>query len=390
MIETLRGDSSASAANVSSAPHVLLIVDQLPKVLGGGERIVLRTAAMLQDYGYRASILTFDSHPETSALGRSPCPVYLLPLKRTYDWTALRGAFELTRFLHQRRVRIVQTFFESSDLWAGMVAKSFSRAKLVWSRRDMGILRSHKHEVAYRLMGWMPDAVFAVSEGVRQHCINVDGIDPIRVRTIYNGLDPVRWKATPKEKRDGLQPITVSTLGNIRRVKGHDVLVRAAAAVLQEHPDVLFSIAGGVLEPDYFIELEELVKSLGIAEHVRFCGPVKDPLQHLARADIFVLPSRSEGFSNAIIEAMAVSLPVIATNVGGNAEAVEDGVSGYIIPPENSAALASAIKRLIEQPLRAEEMGARGKAIAESKFTEQAMMKNIVSAYDSILGASGK
>jgi len=182
----------------------------------------------------------------------------------------------------------------------------------------------------------------------------------------------------------------VSTLGNIRRVKGHDVLVRAAAAVLQEHPDVLFSIAGGVLEPDYFIELEELVKSLGIAEHVRFCGPVKDPLQHLARADIFVLPSRSEGFSNAIIEAMAVSLPVIATNVGGNAEAVEDGVSGYIIPPEDSAALASAIKRLIEQPLRAEEMGARGKAIAESKFTEQAMMKNIVSAYDSILGASGK
>jgi len=153
---------------------------------------------------------------------------------------------------------------------------------------------------------------------------------------------------------------------------------------------VSFSIGGEVLDPDYFAELQTLIQDLNLSDHFHFAGGITRLSEHLSAADIFVLPSRSEGFSNAIIEAMAVSLPVIATNVGGNAEAVEDGVSGYIIPPENSAALASAIKRLIEQPLRAEEMGARGKAIAESKFTEQAMMKNIVSAYDSILGASGK
>ena len=168
------------------------MLDQFPKTLGGGERIVLKLAALLPQYGYRASILTFSVHPESAALKSPPCPIYLLPLQRTYDLTALRAAFELRRFLKQQQVQIVQTFFESSDLWAGFVTKAMSKAKLIWSRRDMGILRTRKHHIAYRLMASAPDAVFAVSEQVRQHCIEVDRIDPARVQTIYNGLDLCR------------------------------------------------------------------------------------------------------------------------------------------------------------------------------------------------------
>src|SRR6185437_9655227 len=100
----------------------------------------------------------------TTAFDDAPCPVYLLPLRRTYDLTAIKGAFALRRLLKQQNIKIVQTFFESSDIWAGFVTKTLSDAKLIWSRRDMGILRTGKHETAYRLMAGLPDAVFAVSD----------------------------------------------------------------------------------------------------------------------------------------------------------------------------------------------------------------------------------
>ena len=367
-----------------TSPHVLLVVDQFPRTLGGGERIALKLAALLPRYGYRASILTFYAHPESAALHAPPCPIYLLPLQRTYDLTALRGALHLRRFLQQQQVRIVQTFFESSDLWAGFVTKTLSPAKLVWSRRDMGILRSPKHSVAYRLMANAPDAVFAVSEQVRRHCIDVDGIKPDRVQTIYNGLDVSDWEAAAAPVRTPGR-IVVTTVGNIRRVKGHDVLITAAASVVSRFPDVMFSIAGEVLEPGYFEELQQLIRGLGLDDHIHFAGEVTDLRSHLSAADIFVLPSRSEGFSNAIIEAMAASLPVVATAVGGNAEAVKDGVSGFIVPPEDSGALSAAILSLLEDPAKAKAMGAAGKALAQASFTTEAMMSRITASYAKLL-----
>jgi glycosyltransferase involved in cell wall biosynthesis len=102
-------------------------------------------------------------------------------------------------------------------------------------------------------------------------------------------------------------------------------------------------------------------------------------------ADIFVLPSRSEGFSNAIIEAMAAGLPVVATTVGGNAEAVEDGVTGFLIPPEDSLALAAAIALLVSDPSLANTMGMAGKAVVFKRFTTEAMMHRITTAYSELL-----
>jgi glycosyltransferase involved in cell wall biosynthesis len=379
---SLNGSSLESPKNVA-LPHVLLVLDQFPKTLGGGERIVLRLAALLPEYGYRASILTFSAHPESAGLQSPPCPIYLLPLRRTYNFSALRAALELRGFLKQQRIQLVQTFFESSDLWAGLVTKTMSDAKLIWSRRDMGILRGSKHRVAYRLMSHLPDGVFAVSEQVRQHCIEVDRIDASRVQTIYNGLDLADWDMVSQPKRPGR--FVVATVGNIRRVKGHDVFIRAAASIVPQFPNVSFSIAGDILEPDYFAELQSLVRDLGLADHFHFAGGVTNLREHLSAADIFVLPSRSEGFSNAIVEAMAASLPVVATDVGGNAEAVKDGVSGFIVPSENPAALATAITQLLSDPSKAQEMGAAGKKLVAEKFTTDAMMHQITLAYASLL-----
>jgi glycosyltransferase involved in cell wall biosynthesis len=384
-ITLLRPQPSGPDPAVPNAgfPHVLLVIDQFSTTLGGGERIVLKLAAELPRHGYRVSILTFSAHPESAALVDPPCPVYLLSLQKTYDLAAFKAAFALRHFLRREKVKIVQTFFESSDIWAGFVTKMMSNASLIWSRRDMGILRTGKHHRAYRLMAKMPDKVFAVSELVRQHGIEVDGIDPARVQTIYNGLTLSDWAIAPAVKTSGR--IFITTAGNIRFVKGHDVFLQAAALVVAKFPEVSFSIAGEVLEPAYFAELQQLVLDLDLADHFTFAGNITNLGEYLSAADIFVLPSRSEGFSNAIVEAMAVSLPVVATNVGGNAEAVQDGVSGFIVPSEDPAALADAILALLSDPERARQMGAAGKKLVAEKFTTEAMMRHITDVYKELI-----
>jgi len=368
----------------SDLPHVLLVLDQFSRTLGGAERIVLRLGALLPLYGYRTSILTFSIDPNIAELKSPPCPIYLLPIRRTYDLTALRAALDLKQFLKQQKVQIVNTFFESSDLWAGLVTKSMSKAKLVWARRDMGILRARKHNLAYRLMADVPDAVFAVSDQVRRHCIEIDRIDPARVQTIYNGLDLSDWDTTSRPAKPPGE-FLVTTVGNIRRVKGHDLFIKAAAAIMPQFPNVSFSIAGDVLDSVYFAELQSLVRDLGLADRFRFDGGVADLRRYLAVADIFVLPSRSEGFSNALIEAMAASLPVVATAVGGNAEAVQDGDTGFVIPSEDPAALTEAIVRLLSDPALAKAMGSAGKNLATERFRTETMMRRVSGAYGNLL-----
>jgi glycosyltransferase involved in cell wall biosynthesis len=385
MITALRTrDEGGQGEYHEALPHVLLVVDQFPEVLGGGERIVLRLASLLPQYGYRASILTFSIHPGSEVLQSAPCAIYLLPLQRTYDIQAAKAAVELKRFIKQKNIVIVQTFFESSDIWAGFVAKTLSSAKLIWSRRDMGILRGRKHHLAYRLMKGAPDAVFAVSDQVRRYCIEVDRIDPERVVTIYNGLELSNWGVAIKPARpDG--DVLIITVGNIRRVKGHDIFIRAAAEIAVRFPHVSFSIAGDVLDQVYFAELQKLILELNLSGRFLFMGGVKDLRQYLSAADIFVLPSRSEGFSNALVEAMAASLPVVATDVGGNAEAVVDGVNGWIVPPDDVETLTNAMVKLILHPLEARAMGEAGREIAAARFTTEAMMGQITGIYKKLL-----
>jgi glycosyltransferase involved in cell wall biosynthesis len=384
MIKTIVPEDDARGAGDFALPHVLLVLDQFPESLGGGERVALKLAELLPQYGYRASILTFGIHPKSDALRNAKCPIHLLPLRRVYDFNAIRASFAFRNFLVAQQVQIVQTFFESSDLWAGFVTKSMSNAKLIWSRRDMGILRALKHRIAYRLMAGMPDAVLAVSNQVRRHCIDVDHIHPDRVFTVYNGLDLSAWPCVVRTAKPAPEMV-VTTVGNVRRVKGHDLLIRAAARTIEQHPRVHFNVVGDVLEPEYFAELRQLVSSLGISNNFHFAGGTSELAAYLAGTDIFVLPSRSEGFSNAVIEAMAASLPVVATDVGGNAEAVIDGINGYIVKANDADALFEAIEKLLNDPELALAMGAAGRALAVEKFTIDAMMKAVTARYRSLL-----
>jgi glycosyltransferase involved in cell wall biosynthesis len=373
----------------SSGIHVVLLLDQFPRVLGGGERVVLRTAALLQSAGYRVSIVTFAILCGPETLQEAVCPIYLLPLSGVFRPEALKAAWQLGRFLREQHVRIVQTYFESSNLFGGIVTKTLSDARLIWNFRDMGILREEKHWRAYRLLRHMPDHVVAVSEQVRQHAIEVDGMPADRVSVIYNGCDlpagnTAEYASLAAMLGEKTGPLIV-TIGNIRPVKGHDVLVEAAALVLQKHPGARFAIGGEALEADFFQQLQARVAALGLTDRVLFLGSVKAAASLLRHADVFVLPSRSEGFSNAIVEAMAAGLPTVVTAVGGNGEAVVQGQTGWIVPPEDPGALASALDKLLSSPETMLAMGSAARRRAEALFTTQSMLEHSVTVFRKLL-----
>ena len=372
--------------------HVLFLVDQLCE-MGGAERMLLNTIRLLPKSRYRCSLITFRIDPSLEFFHDFPCPYYLFPLRRTYDWNAMRMARKLRNYIRREKVEIVHTFFETADLWGGLVSKLSGGRVLISSRRDMGILRSMKHTWGYRMMNPLFDLVLTVSEEVRRFCIQEDHLRPEKVLTLYNGLDlgSVANKNQAESLRGslGLLPSArlVVTVGHIRRVKGIDILVEAAAIVAKKLPEAIFLVVGRNSEPHHVQELEAKIAGLGIQRNVRFLGETENALSILKSCDVFFLPSRSEGFSNALIEAMACGLPCVATRVGGNAEAVEEGCSGYLVENEDAGAAADRIQRLLRNPVSAREMGSVGRKIVESKFTDEIMIQQLVVQYERLLAA---
>ena len=375
--------------------HVLFVIDQLGRTLGGAERSLLNIVRFLPQERFRCTVLTFSIVGDPTAFQNLPCALLVFPLKRTYDLQALWVAKRFIHLLRTQEVKIVHTFFESSDIWAGFWTKIASSALLVSSRRDMGILRGRRHQVAYRLLAPLFDKVLAVSSQVKAFSIRADRLDPDKVRTIYNGVDLQQFQRPESDKapayRSQYGPCkVVSTVSNIRKVKGIDIFVRAAASVLRALPNTLFVVAGDISENDYFQEVQELCQTLKVSKQIQFVGRQDNVLNVLFDSDVFCLLSRSEGFSNALLESMASGLPSVATRVGGNAEAIDEGETGFLVESEDAAAAADRIIFLLQNPDFAMRMGEAARAKVAANFSCEKMISEIVNVYDELLLEKGK
>jgi glycosyltransferase involved in cell wall biosynthesis len=166
-------------------------------------------------------------------------------------------------------------------------------------------------------------------------------------------------------------------VANLREVKNHAGLFRALSELKRTRSDFTAVLAGtGPLRKP----LEELSRELGISENVRFLGQAQDIPSFLSAVDAGVLNSRHEGFPNALLEYMAAGLPVVSTAVGGCREIVLDGVTGFLIPPQDESALAERLRALLDDRPAAERMGAAGRKRAETEFS----MDRMVSFHDSM------
>ena len=206
---------------------------------------------------------------------------------------------------------------------------------------------------------------------------------PGRVRVVHNGIEPAG--EGPVDARmvelSRAGPV-LCALTLLRPGKGLETLIDAAALVLARHPRLQVAIWGDGPERD---ELAARASSRGVAGAVHFLGPSPDPLAVLRGAEIFVHPSWAESFPYAILEAMSVGAPILASDVGGVAEALVDGESGVLVPSEDADALACALLELLEDPARRARLGGRARARLEQSFTRERMVADVLDVYDEVL-----
>lgn len=380
----------AERDSVPSKAKVLYLIDELLGS-GGAEGALSKIVRHLPRYGFSCAIGTFKLAKNPEFLSRFPCPLYEFPIRRVYDWRALRAILKLRKLVAREQFDIIHTMFPASDLWAGPIAKFGSRTLLVSGRRDLGIVRGSKHDLAYRWLRNQYDQVQAVSEAARQACILRDGLSPEKVFTVHNGIEVeeiLRVEPFPNlAERFGLHskgPTVISSSGQLWNVKGVDILIRAAAVVCQQMPETNFLIAGWA-GTDYAREMQELIGSLGLVSNVKLIGQLPTILSILKSCDVFCLLSRSEGLSNALLEAMACGLPCVATSVGGNPEVVDDRHTGFLVAAEDVKGSANRIMELLQNPSMRVEMGKQGQLRATRDFSVDSMVSRMAALYDQLL-----
>jgi L-malate glycosyltransferase len=375
--------------------RILFIIDSIWGA-GGAEMSLLRLVKNLPFERFDCRVITFHTSDSAKPLvARFPCPVEHWPMKSLVHPSIFALTRRMYRYIRDQKIDIVHTFFATSDLWAAPIAKAAGVPGLISSRRDMGIFRQRWQNWGYRLVTSLFDQVHAVSEEVRQYSVKKDRIDPARAIVVYNGVDinSINAGTSAAETLRSLgcaQSRKIITLvANIRRVKGIDVLVEAAVRVRQAYPDALFLVAGGFAsnpnDVRFAKEVKQLTTTLGLENNVRFLGPSTRVPELLQASDIFVLPSRSEGFSNALLEAMSFGLPCVVTRVGGNPEVVVDGETGFLIPPNDPDALADRILTLLRSPQLCLEFGTAARVRVEAHFTTATMVRRVVSSYETLL-----
>lgn len=265
---------------------------------------------------------------------------------------------------------------------------------LVWSFHGFadGDWFPRRRRVISRLLSSFTNELFAVCRDSAERYAGLTGIRPGRFEVLYNGVDCERFRpiASKADLRDRLglprDERIVLTVASLTPVKDHDALVRAAAQVVQgtASPTRFLFIGEGALRP----AIEARLREMGLEGRVLMPGNSDRVPEYLAAADLFVLPSRLEGMSNAILEAMASGLPVVANQVGGNPELVEQGVTGLLCSQGDVAEMAEAIGRLVENDVLRCAMGAAARQRTVELFSIESMMDAYAAYYRGLAGGT--
>ncbi len=237
------------------------------------------------------------------------------------------------------------------------------RARIIFRRVNFPLRRNPLTRLKYN---WGIDCIIAISESIRCQ-LQAGGIPASRIRTIYEGMDlspyPKRARPAPGKSET---PVVVGTIAHLSQEKGLTYLIKAAACIPDARTRLRFVVVG---DGECRKELEEEVQACGLEACFQFVGFQSRATDYLRSFGIFVLPSLSEGLSSAILTAMASSLPVVATDVGGIPELIRDGENGILVPPKDPGALARAIDRLARNPDERYRMGRAGRDLMEERFT---------------------
>jgi len=362
---------------------VLLLGDSL--TLGGTEGQFVEVARRLDRsrWNVHAGCVRAEgpNRARLEAAGLEPLSCDIRSLRSPRLALAVAG---LARDLRRRRIQVVHSFGFYSNLVGVLAARLARVPAVIASQRDLGNLRPPLQRwvqgLAIRLAGY----VVVNSDAVAGRLRTAWAAPGRRIVVIPNGVDLARFAPATGPATRHSDTVTVGTLAVLRPEKAVGNFIRAAAEVRERCPAARFVIWGeGPCRPT----LERLVRELGLEALVELPGLTFEPERALRGLDIFVLPSISEAFPNALLEAMATGLPVVATRVGGIPALVEDGQTGLLVPPGDHAALAGAIMRLIEAPALAALLADRAQRRALDEFGIDRMLARLEALYDRALAA---
>jgi L-malate glycosyltransferase len=321
-------------------------------------------------------------------------------ITKLFNAGAVGERLRLARDLRRARMQIVQTYNFYGNIFAIPGARLAGVPVVVASIRGFDVGLTPLRRRAQRLVCRLAHRIVVNAEAVRQNLI-ADGYDPDKIVVIHNGIDMSRFRNQRGDGRLrqqlGLPPRAplVAVFTRLIPLKGLEYFLEAAALVAQRVEDARFLVVGDYLvkhngeiisDGTYRNKLEQLAARLGLNGRVTFTGFRRDVPELLSEIAVSVLPSvEPEGLSNSILEAMAAGVPVVATDVGGNAEAVREGVTGWVVPPRDAPALARSICRFLEDGDLASRFAVAGRRRVAEHFSLERMVRDTEGLYLSLL-----
>ncbi len=375
--------------------RILFLIDEIGGIAEGGtERQVLQLIELATRLGYEPRLAVLRG-TEWLTEKEAGCPMYFAGVNSLLNPTGWSAGAKLVGWMRRERISLVQTFFVECNVFGPWLGRLAGVPVIVGSRRNLNQWHGWPKWMEpwmlmlQRLTNRSADCVIANSLVVAEETFKTERVPQRKLHVAYNGIDLVKFSRLDELREQARQMLGVGqdeiVVGNIscfREVKGIPQFVDAARIVLEKEPRMRFLAVG---DGEQYALVVERIREYGLEDRILLAGQQTDVLPYLAAMDIGVLSSLAEGFSNSLLEYMASGLASVATEVGGNREAL-DG-AGILVPPDDAKAMAEAILELRSAALRKQlGLAARNRVERFSLARAEKRMKEI---YAELLQAKG-
>ena len=357
---------------------------------GGAETVLINIAKNLDRTKYNPVVVLHKSRWLHEQLQKLEIETIILPCQRSWDIGFL---FRFIKLCRRKKIDVIHAHLFGASLYATL-ATIFLRIPVVATFHNEMFLPGRAERylgLKNFLIRKLASKIVLVADYMKDEYLAIGKYPPGKMLTIYNGLsydessgeDLDRIRSELKINSD--TPV-IGHVANFRPPKGHLYLIEAARQVCGIFPQARFLLVGEQGDGTILSEVKNKITEYGLDNNVKLLGFRSDVSLLLRVMDIFVLSSISEGHPLSVVEAMMAARPVVATDVGGLAEIIDNGKTGYLVEPKNPNALAEKLLALLQDRSKAEQIGARGREIANERFSMKSMMQSYEHLYDQLAG----